>query len=76
MFAHAIGLSVHAFPCILLSQFLGQMRLKEEVCQCLCLVLGLVPFVTFCNMCSHKLCNLSLHGRSCMICTAHEMLSG
>jgi len=60
MCAHAIGLFVHAVPCILLSQFIGQMGLKEEVCQCLGLVLGLVPFVTFCNMCSYKLCSLSL----------------
>lgn len=61
MCTHVIGLSVHAVPCILLSQFLGLIRLKEEVCQCLGLALGLVPFVTFCNMCSYKLCSLSLH---------------
>jgi hypothetical protein len=50
MCAHTVRLSVHAVLFILLSQFLGQMRLKEEVYQCLGLALGLVPSVTFCNM--------------------------
>ena len=50
MCVHVVGLGVHSVPCLSLSQFLGQMGLKEEVHQCLGLALGLMPLETFCNV--------------------------